>query len=58
VLEDWRGLDDADAGVQMKDYDDKHFLVKEGEDAGRHNQAHFERKGWRQDRPEDRLGGH
>jgi predicted dehydrogenase len=29
VLEDWRGLDDAEAGVQMKDYDDKHFLVKE-----------------------------
>jgi len=28
-LEDWRGSDDADAGVQLKDYDDDHFLVKE-----------------------------
>jgi predicted dehydrogenase len=29
ILEDWRGSEDADTGVQMKDYDDKHFLVKE-----------------------------
>ena len=29
ILEDWRGAEDADTGVQMKDYDEKHFLVKE-----------------------------
>lgn len=29
VLADWRGSDDADAGVQMKEYDDNHFLIKE-----------------------------
>ena len=29
VLDDWRGADDADAGVQMSDYDDDHFLIKE-----------------------------
>ncbi len=28
-LEDWRGSEEADAGVQLKDYDDDHFLVKE-----------------------------
>lgn len=28
-VEDWRGSDDADAGVKLKDYDDDHFLVKE-----------------------------
>jgi predicted dehydrogenase len=29
ILEDWRGSEDVDTDVQMKDYDDKHFLVKE-----------------------------
>jgi predicted dehydrogenase len=29
ILEDWRGAEDADAGVKMKDYDENHFLVKE-----------------------------
>lgn len=29
VIEDWRGKEDADAGVQMTDYDDAHFLIKE-----------------------------
>lgn len=29
VLDDWRGSDDADSGVELKDYDDDHFLVKE-----------------------------
>ncbi|MCA9891124.1 MAG: Gfo/Idh/MocA family oxidoreductase, partial [Anaerolineae bacterium] len=29
VLEDWRGSDDADAGVQVRDYDADHFLIKE-----------------------------
>lgn len=29
ILEDWRGSEDEDAGVQMKDYDAEHFLVKE-----------------------------
>ena len=28
-LDDWRGSNDADVGVQLKDYDDDHFLVKE-----------------------------
>lgn len=28
-IDDWRGSDDADAGVALKDYDDDHFLVKE-----------------------------
>jgi predicted dehydrogenase len=28
ILEDWRGSDDADAGVGMTDYDEQHFLVK------------------------------
>lgn len=29
ILDDWRGAEDADAGVQLKDYDAQHFLVKE-----------------------------
>ncbi len=29
ILEDWRGLEEADADVKLKDYDDDHFLVKE-----------------------------
>jgi predicted dehydrogenase len=29
ILDDWRGADEADAGVQMADYDDDHFLVKQ-----------------------------
>lgn len=28
-IEDWRGSDEAESGVVMKDYDDEHFLVKE-----------------------------
>ncbi|GAB4521745.1 MAG: Gfo/Idh/MocA family oxidoreductase [Anaerolineae bacterium] len=28
-LEDWRGSTDADAGVQLKDYDETHYLIKE-----------------------------
>lgn len=27
-LEDWRGSSDADAGVQMSDYDEAHYLIK------------------------------
>jgi predicted dehydrogenase len=29
ILDDWRGADEADADVQMADYDDEHFLVKQ-----------------------------
>lgn len=29
VLDDWRGADGAGAGVQMSDYDDAHYLIKE-----------------------------
>lgn len=29
VLEDWRGSEDAEAGVLLRDYDDQHFLIKE-----------------------------
>jgi len=29
ILEDWRGSDEAAAGVQMADYDADHFLIKE-----------------------------
>jgi hypothetical protein len=28
IIDDWRGSDDADAGVEMSDYDADHFLVK------------------------------
>lgn len=28
-IDDWRGSDDADAGVLMREYDEQHFLVKE-----------------------------
>jgi predicted dehydrogenase len=28
IIDDWRGSDDADAGVGMTDYDEQHFLVK------------------------------
>ncbi len=28
-LEDWRGSEDAEAGVLLRDYDDQHFLIKE-----------------------------
>jgi predicted dehydrogenase len=27
-LDDWRGADEAEAGVQMTDYDDQYFLIK------------------------------
>jgi predicted dehydrogenase len=29
ILEDWRGSDDAEAEVQMADYDKDHFLIKQ-----------------------------
>lgn len=29
IIEDWRGSDEADTSVQMTEYDDAHFLVKE-----------------------------
>ena len=29
VLDDWRGSDEADTGVELADYDDDHFLVKQ-----------------------------
>ncbi len=29
IIDDWRGSDDATAGVQFKDYDADHFLIKE-----------------------------
>ena len=29
ILDDWRGSDDAVAGVQMSEYDDDFFLIKE-----------------------------
>lgn len=28
-IDDWRGSDDADNGIKLKDYDEDHFLVKE-----------------------------
>ncbi|MBC7813533.1 MAG: Gfo/Idh/MocA family oxidoreductase [Burkholderiales bacterium] len=29
LLDDWRGSDDADAGVRFTEYDDQHYLIKE-----------------------------
>jgi predicted dehydrogenase len=29
ILEDWRGSDETDAGLEMTDYDEDHFLIKE-----------------------------
>jgi predicted dehydrogenase len=29
IIEDWRGSDEAGSGVQMTDYDEAHFLIKE-----------------------------
>jgi predicted dehydrogenase len=29
IIEDWRGAEEADTGVQMTDYDEAHFLIKE-----------------------------
>ena len=29
ILEDWRGSDDAETGVELTDYDDSYFLIKE-----------------------------
>ena len=29
ILEDWRGSDDAESEVQMADYDEDHFLIKQ-----------------------------
>lgn len=29
IIDDWRGSTDESGGVQMRDYDDQHFLIKE-----------------------------
>jgi hypothetical protein len=29
ILEDWRGSDEMDAGVQLAEYDADHFLIKQ-----------------------------